>query len=373
MREKHLRFAFVGDVCLSFFDGAENNAPEFPSWPEIKSEIGEHDFLVGNMECCLVDKHCSQEAREQTMAVPATAASFLSGVGFTDLCLANNHSLDCGPDVVAVTREYLASHGIRRFGAGSNLPEAEEPAFAERNGHKVAFLGACDKTECYASDSRAGIAPLEKLRLGKRVRAAAAQADLVVVTLHADLEFCEVPGRWRQRLSRWLIEQGAHMVIQHHPHVLQGIETYQGGVIAYSLGNFIFKLRANRYQENNPGVFDSLVLIVDADLSDAKPKLTHRVVPLRIGDDHLPHPVTGPAREKALRRVQGLSSLVADKNAHRSIWFRRCRREAIRRIRHVYYTFRRDGITRGSREFTQLLACREDRRWMLGLASLGYL
>lgn len=373
MGENSIRLAFVGDVCLSFFDRAGTNVPDFSGWTDIKNEIGPHDFLVGNLECCLVDEHCSQQAWEQRMAVPARACSFLQNIGFSDLCLANNHSMDCGSDAVAATRNHLASCGIRRFGVGSNLREAEEPVFAERNGCKVAFLGACDVSEYYASDSLTGIAPLNKLRLGARVREAAAHADLVVVTLHADLEFSDVPGRWRQRLSRWLVEQGAHLVIQHHPHVLQGIETYQGGLIAYSLGNFIFRLHGNQYQEHQAAVFDSLVLVVDADLRGGKPQFTHRIVPLRIGDNHLPHLLTGLAREKALSRIQVLSSLVVDENAYRRVWFRRCRSEAGMRVRRAYYAVRRGEIGCGSREFLRLLTCREDRRWLLGLASFGYL
>lgn len=373
MDGKFLRLAFVGDVCLSFFDSGLTNVPEFSAWSEIKKDIGEHDFLVGNLECCLVDDRCSQEAQKQMMAVPIGAGSFLNDIGFSDLCMANNHSLDCGSEAVSVTRECLASHGIRGFGAGASLRQAEEPVFAERNGCKVAFLGACDTTEYYASGDRAGVAPLERERLGERVRAAAAQADLVVMTLHADLEFSDVPGRWRQRLSRWLIEQGAHLVIQHHPHVLQGIETYRDGVIAYSLGNFIFPLHGNKYQEGRDGVFDSLVLVVDADLRGTKPRLAYRAVPLCIGDDHLPNHVTSPSSEKAVRRVQLLSSLIADRNAHRKIWFRRCRLEAVNRIQDIYHILRRGEIARGSHQLGQLLTRREDRRWMLGLASLGYL
>lgn len=374
MGSSFLRLAFVGDVCLSFYDGAQTGVLESGSWSRIKAAIGEHDFLVGNLECCLVDENCSEEALAQPMAVPAAAAgTFLRNIGFSDLCLANNHSMDCGSAAVAVTRECLASHGMRGFGAGGDLSEAEAPVFAERSGRKVAFLGACDRSEYYASDGRAGIAPLQKSRLGERVRMTAAQADLVVVMLHADLEFSDVPGRWRQRLSRWLIEQGAHMVIQHHPHVLQGIETYRGGVIAYSLGNFIFRLHGNRYQQHRPGVFDSLALIVDVDLRGEKPGLAHRVVPLRIGHDHLPEPVTGPACDEALRRVEALSSFVADRNEHRSLWFRRCRLEAVKRMQHIFYTFRRGHIARGAHELRQLLTCREDHRWMLGLTTLGYL
>lgn len=373
MPDKFLRLAFVGDVSLSFFADLRTNICESTSWSEIKDEIGQRDFLVGNMECCLVDDRCSPDARKQPMAVPAAASSLLRDMGFSDMCLANNHSLDCGPAAVTVTRESLSSVGIRAFGAGANLHEAEAPIFVERNGCKVAFLGACDRTEFYASDRHAGIAPLEKARLGARVRAAGAEADLVVVTLHSDLEFSDVPGRWRQRLSRWLVEQGAHLVIQHHPHVLQGIETYRGGVIAYSLGNFIFPLRGNKYQEHQTGVFDSLAFVVDADMRGAKPKISHRVVPLRIGDDHLPYCVIGTLREDALWRLEQLSSLVVDSSVHRRIWFNRCRSEAAMRMWSIYYAFRRGGIASGGRALRCLLTCREDRRWMLGLASLGYL
>ena len=372
MGSRLLQLAFVGDVSLSFFDGMRASDLEFTNWSEIRDEIGQHDFLVGNLECCLVDEHCSQEAREQVMAVPVAATAFLHDIGFSDLCLANNHSLDCGPEAVTITREHLASCGIRTFGAGANLREAEDPVFVDSNDCKVAFLGACDRSEYYASDSRAGIAPLEKARLGARVRAAAAKADLVVVTLHSDLEFSDVPGRWRQRLSRWLVDQGAHLVIQHHPHVLQGVERYQGGVIAYSLGNFIFPLRGNRYQEYRAGVFDSLVLVVEADLQGERLKLSYRLIPLRIGDNHLPYRASGASRDLALRRAQHLSSILADKKAHRSLWFRRCRSEATARFFGVYYAIRRGDIAGGRRVFRQLVTCREDRRWLLGLLSLGY-
>lgn len=374
MDDHSLRLAFVGDVCLSFLKDTRTGVPTLPEWNTIKHEIGEHDLLIGNLECCLVDEDCSERAWEQTMAVPvATAGPFLKAIGFSDLCMANNHSLDSGAEAVRATRACLTSLGMRKFGAGSNLDEAEAVALVERKGRKIAFIGACDKSEFYAKRDRAGTAPLEKSRLGQRVRATAAQADLVVVVLHADLEFSDVPGRWRQRLSRWLIEQGAHLVIQHHPHVLQGIETYRGGLIAYSLGNFVFKLSGNRYQERRAGVADSMVLVVDADLRGAKPALAHRVVPLGIGDQHLPECVNGTTSEIMMRKVQSLSALLADKPAYRRLWFKRCREEAVARMHDIGYALARRHFARGCRMFWTLLTCREDRRWMLGLLSLGHL
>lgn len=374
MNGEPLKLAFVGDVCLARIDKSQADAFKASEWPAIRAAIGEHDILVGNLECCLVDDRCNEEARRQPMAVPAEAASFLRNVGFSHLGLANNHMLDCGSQAIEATRECLTSHGIHVFGAGRCLRHAEETIFTDHGGHRVAFLGACDQSAYYAGDDGpAGIAPLEKSRLGRRTRAAAADADLVVVMLHADLEFSNAPGRWRQRLSRWLIEQGAHLVIQHHPHVLQGIEAYQDSLIAYSLGNFIFRVHGNRYQERNAGVDDSAVLVVDADLSGATPKLTHRIVPVAIRGNHLPHRLTGRPREEAMQKFQELSALVADRREHRRTWFRRCRAEAALRIGHVYYAMARGDIKRGSLEFWQCLAFSENRRWIVGLISLGHL
>jgi hypothetical protein len=79
------------------------------------------------------------------------------------------------------------------------------------------------------------------------VRAAkAAKHDLVVVLLHWGKEYADDPGGWRRVLARRLIDAGAHLVIGHHPHVLQGIERHRGGLIAYSLGNFLSKTCTTR-------------------------------------------------------------------------------------------------------------------------------
>jgi len=374
MADDLLKLAFVGDVCLGFFKREKTRIPEFPGWAAIQEKIGKCDALVGNLECCLVDAHCSGCARGKSMAVPVEVATpFLRAIGFSDLCLANNHSMDCGAEAIPVMQACLTGLGMTGFGAGRNIHEAELATIVERGGRRIAYVSACDKSEFYASADRAGIAPLEKSRLGQRVRAAATQADLVIVVLHADLEFSDVPGRWRQRLSRRLIEQGAHLVIQHHPHVLQGVEIYKGGLIAYSLGNFVFKVKGNRYQEHRDGVSDGMVLVVDVEFRGASPTLTHRVVPVRIGEDHLPYPVSGSELEDALQKIQALCDLAGDVRARRRAWFRRCREEARMRVMLVYYACRHGHFARGAHYFWNLLSCREDRRWIVGLTSLGYL
>jgi poly-gamma-glutamate synthesis protein (capsule biosynthesis protein) len=73
------------------------------------------------------------------------------------------------------------------------------------------------------------------------IAAARADHDLIFVLLHWGVELDDTPGRRQVRAAHALIDAGADGVIAHHPHVLQGIERYKGGVIAYSLGNFVFR------------------------------------------------------------------------------------------------------------------------------------
>ena len=68
------------------------------------------------------------------------------------------------------------------------------------------------------------------------------QVDCVVVSLHWGYEYVEYPSPRQQAFARKLVRAGAQMVIGHHPHVVQGVERYQGGLIAYSLGNFNSRL-----------------------------------------------------------------------------------------------------------------------------------
>jgi poly-gamma-glutamate synthesis protein (capsule biosynthesis protein) len=72
------------------------------------------------------------------------------------------------------------------------------------------------------------------------VEAARAGHDLVIVVLHWGDEYEDAPQKWQVRAARAFVDAGADAVIAHHPHVLQGIERYGDGLIAYSIGNFVF-------------------------------------------------------------------------------------------------------------------------------------
>ncbi len=62
----------------------------------------------------------------------------------------------------------------------------------------------------------------------------------MVVSFHWGSELMTTPKDYQRELARLAIDHGAQVVLGHHPHVLQGVEHYRGGIIYYSLGNFAF-------------------------------------------------------------------------------------------------------------------------------------
>lgn len=111
-----------------------------------------------------------------------------------------------------------------------------------RGGLRIAFLARTMITPdgvIYREDAP-GVAMLDPDRIVEEVRAARRQAHLVIVSLHWGIEYARYPQEEQRRLAHRLIDAGACLVLGHHPHTPQPLERYHRGVIAYSLGNFVF-------------------------------------------------------------------------------------------------------------------------------------
>jgi poly-gamma-glutamate capsule biosynthesis protein CapA/YwtB (metallophosphatase superfamily) len=167
--------------------------------------------------------------------------------------VANNHILDAGPDGLIRTLENIESAGMRFTGAGRTIAEAEQPTTLRAKGISVAFLaytygtnkGLPKKKRCLPSVNilRAN-SEQDLARAEASVRKARTASDIVIVSLHWSDEYRTTPTDWQRQAAAALIEAGADVVLGHHPHVLQPIESYTSrsgrrGLIAFSLGNFI--------------------------------------------------------------------------------------------------------------------------------------
>jgi poly-gamma-glutamate synthesis protein (capsule biosynthesis protein) len=167
----------------------------------------------------------------------------LKAAGVSIVNLANNHTFDYGDRAVEETLEHLDRAGIRHVGAGLNRESARRPVIAHVRGKRVAFLGYYGGEEApVAGRFTPGVALRDLGWISDDIRLARTRdsADYVIVNLHWGEEDAESPSADQVRFARDLIRAGATAIVGHHPHSLQRIERYANGVIAYSLGNFLF-------------------------------------------------------------------------------------------------------------------------------------
>lgn len=204
--------------------------------------LTEADLAVANLEAPLTGSDDEFVEKTYRFKVPPVAAAALGRAGFDVLTLANNHIVDFGPAGIAETLAALDAAGLSGVGAGSNLTEARRSVILEVKDQKVAFLAYSNTfpEAFWAGKDRAGTAPGWPGLVSRDVRRARQAADYVVVSFHWSSELMTQPKDYQRDLARLAIDNGAQVVLGHHPHVLQGVEHYRDGVVYYSLGNFAF-------------------------------------------------------------------------------------------------------------------------------------
>mgnify|MGYP001560646146 CR=1 FL=1 len=231
-----------GDVLLDLTE------PEgIDPFANVEPNLASADVAIVNLEMAITERGEPYD-KEFVFRAPGSAALTLAGAGIDVVSLANNHVLDFGPVGLADTLSVLDEVNILRPGAGSNNAEAYAPrVLTLDNGIRVAFVSATAVVPggFAASADRPGVADAKWAipRVLAAVRAAAAGNDVVVVSVHWGIERETCPSQDQRALASDLIEAGANLILGHHPHVLQPIETFDRTVIAYSLGNFAWHPR----------------------------------------------------------------------------------------------------------------------------------
>jgi len=281
-----ITLAAVGDVSLVTKPTADNKPNKIKSpFTDVKPALAKADIAFCNLECALSDGGVPAD-KDYVFRASPNAAKSLKDAGFDVVSLANNHSLDYGRKALTDTMQALSLQEIAFVGAGQNLPAArQKKVFTFGRGKsttRVAFLAYSNMLplDFYAAKKRSGTAPALESAIKKDVAAARKQAHFTVVSFHWGKERSAIPTSGQQILARLAIDSGADLVLGCHPHVLQGIENYHGGIIAYSLGNFAFSSRGQaqesvillaRMQQPKRLNIEILPIII----SNSKPQLVH--------------------------------------------------------------------------------------------------
>lgn len=280
-----ITIAAAGDVMLARSIAGVVEGEGAGPFGFVQDRLRAADIAVVNLETA-VGVGGAPEPKAYTFQSPPRAAQRLAEAGIDVVALANNHSLDYGREGLAETLELLGTAGVEAVGAGANLEDALAPVVIEVRGVRVAFAaladvpvesGGYDVSSWSATGDAAGMAWLTMDNLRAAVDAAEASADVVVVMLHFGNEGWAAPSERQREQARAAIDMGADLVVGSHPHVVQEVEEYGGGVIAYSLGNFVF--------DGFEGIANETGVLVVTITPDAK---TWELVPAWIGWDGLP-------------------------------------------------------------------------------------
>ncbi len=229
---------FSGDVTLAehFADVVGNNHNHaFAQLPEYRQV----DIAMVNLENPLTRSTLTLPGKQFNFKADPSAVKTLTAGGVDIVTLANNHTMDFQGEGLLETIKTLKAEGIEYVGAGKDLTEARRPQIIDVKGQRIAYFAYWGE-EYGATKDQPGVNNIYEERIAEDIRAVRDQVDWVVVNYHWGQELAEVPADWQVKLAHFTVDQGADVVVGHHPHVLQGAEIYKGRAIAYSLGNFIF-------------------------------------------------------------------------------------------------------------------------------------
>lgn len=280
---------FNRDTCLNAYYNARGADYFFQN---VRPILEKDDLSIVNFEGTLTDSTTRADKKFAFKADPAYA-KILSGSSVEAANIANNHSKDYGEQSYTDTLEHLANENIAVFGY-------EKVQIVEIKGIKVGLTGIYELAEHLGKKTQIqqNIAALKE-----------AGAQIIIVNFHWGIEKEYIPNSTQKELAHFAIDEGADLVIGHHPHVLQGVEKYKDKYIAYSLGNFCFGGNANPADKDTM-IFQQTFTLKDGELqTDDNINIIPCSLSSSLGhNDYCPKPLDGSEKERVLQKIETYSN-----------------------------------------------------------------
>lgn len=294
--------SMVGDCTLGT-DVNFDQSTSFDAFYQMKNDPGyffqnvkdiftADDLTVANMEGTLTT---SNDRQQKTFAFKGDPSytEILTRGGVEATNLANNHSHDYGDQSYEDTIQYLEAAGITTFGY-------DRTAVMDVKGIKVGLIGIYELKDGLGRQQQVIDTIQEVKDQG---------AQVIIVSFHWGTEKSNVPDDIQKTLAHLAIDQGADLVVGHHPHVLQGIEKYQGKNIVYSLGNFCFGGNKNP-SDKDTMIFQQTFTVENGELVEDD---VTNIIPCSLSSEsgynnYQPMVLEGSEKERVLQKIEEFSA-----------------------------------------------------------------
>lgn len=272
----------------------------------ISDMLSQSDVTISNLESPLSDDESEPVPDKDVYIIgrPSAIESVVNS-GIDIVSLANNHIMDYTGPALQDTLEALDAAGILHAGAGMNEEDADKMVETTVNGASIAFFSwtdiVPDNYVAYEDNPGVASARLNMDDACRRVSEAKKTHDIVIVAMHWGVEYQDYIDDYTQRTpAHQLADAGADVVLGNHPHVMEGVEFYNGSFIAYAHGNCVFR---QAFEFGN--THESIVLKFDM-TQDGIQNVT--ATPLYLSDEHgIPSVATGEQAQATLSRLAAIS------------------------------------------------------------------
>ncbi len=266
---------------------------------QIQEYLKDGDIICGNLEGIISPKKKNEnEFKSAIFWGEPECAEALKTIGFNCLFLANNHTAQHGIDALKQTCQLLDKSNIKWTGFNEANPNSPSPAIFRIKGLKIGLLAYCETQQYRLDIPILPIINLENIKMD--INNLQKDCDVIVISLHWGDEFIDYPSPKQIQIAHEIIDSGAHLILGHHSHTMQGIERYKHGLIAYSLGSFVKDLWQHKLRES---------VILKCEFS-AKGIKNFNIVPIFINNNWQPEIYKGEKGERFLKRIELLSKTI---------------------------------------------------------------
>ncbi|ESQ89219.1 hypothetical protein ABAC460_13055 [Asticcacaulis sp. AC460] len=269
-------------VILAVGDIAPDRPDPDTSYDAVRVRLTAADLTLAQLETTFAAKGLRLPQARHAVLAPVEGAGAVARAGIDVISMAGNHCLDWGSEAMLECIGHLEGEGVAVVGAGPDIAAARKPVIRILpDGSRVAVLAYSSilPQAYWAEDRRPGCAPMRAHTLYEQVehdqpgtparihtfahrgdlaaleadiRAARAEADLVVVSLHWGIHFVRaVIADYQREVAKAAIAAGADAIFGHHAHILKGIEVIDGRPVFHSLCNFACDLRMDEAHANS--------------------------------------------------------------------------------------------------------------------------